>query len=721
CTAAGLVVAPIEAMFAQRAAMNSASLWQLTLACAGLLVPLCLAIGAIVATISVLLHPDAPPSLGRLRQQLRPSDIRRQARLAVILGIAPLATAVWILAVARASLPLLGSIASPQVIGTLLAAVAVGLGLLAAVPVLALARYAGVRLRQHPPDPVRWGAIGIGLGLVPIIVAVATGPTSGAGSAFAILGVFKRPELDLRAPCLLLSIALVGYLLPSRIGGLQPKWLLLVAMLPLGLTYRAAARGLDVRKVGLAVERGAPLSRAVLNVARRLTDRDQDGFSRFFGGGDCDDHDRNRNPGQDDIPRNGIDEDCSGTDSVASTVRNIVATPAEELRARRTNIPNDLNLIFFIVDTLRADTLRHSKGVTPRFDELASHSTVVDQAYAPASYTGKSVGPILIGKHSSETNRDFGHFSAFSKRDTFVQQRLQRAGIRTVSVQGYWYFYQPLYGFDRGFDVVDSTASSGSGYVEGDRSSTGEKLTERILAQLDKPENTNGRFFLWSQYTDPHAEYVAHSGFEFGSDSLGKYHGEVAFVDHQIGRIIDFVRSKPWGARTAIIITSDHGESFGEHGMIRHGFELWEPLIRVPLIISVPGVKPGHVGARRSLVDLVPTILDLMQVEAPTDSGTDFVSGHSLLPEILGIQTAGVPRPLLVDMAQGPFTNERQAYIEGDYKLLTAQGRPLGLFDLTKDVDERHDLLDEAEYRERVISNYRAFKKTLRIVDVRSK
>jgi arylsulfatase A-like enzyme len=719
CVLAGLALSPVEAIYARHTAMNGASAWQLALASAGLIVPLCFVVGACVTALSILLHPDAPPSLGYLPQKLRPSDARRQARMAVLLALTPLTIAGWLFGVARLSLPLLGSAAPPAVVGTLLCAAAIGLALLAAVPVLALARYVGVRLRQDPPNPVRWAVFGLALGLLPVGIAVAAGPTSGAGSAFAIFGVFKRPELDLRAPSMLLLIALSGYLIPSRIGWLRPRWLLLIACLPLGLSYRAAVRSLDVRAVALAVERGAPLSRTTLGIARRLADRDHDGFSRLFGGGDCDDHDRNRNPAQEDVPQNGIDEDCSGTDAVESVSRRSVVPPAEELRARRASIPNDLNLILLIVDTMRADVLRNPKRVTPRLDELASQAAVLEHAYAPASYTGKSVGPILIGKHSSETNRDFGHFSAFSKRDTFLQQRLQRAGIRTLSVQGYWYFYQPLYGFDRGFDVVDSDASSGSGYVEGDRSSTGEKLTERILAQLAKPENTNGRFFLWSQYTDPHAEYVGHEGFAFGNDSLGKYHGEVAFVDYQIGRVIDFVRSQAWGKRTAIAITSDHGESFGEHGMIRHGFELWEPLVRVPFILYVPGVAPIRISSRRDLVDLAPTVLDLMRVELPSDSGTDFVSGHSLLPEMLGIAGTDTARPMLVDMAQGPFTNERQAYFEGDLKLMTAQGRPLGLFDLANDAEERHDLLDEPGLRERMVSNYRAFKRGMRIVEVR--
>jgi arylsulfatase A-like enzyme len=170
--------------------------------------------------------------------------------------------------------------------------------------------------------------------------------------------------------------------------------------------------------------------------------------------------------------------------------------------------------------------------------------------------------------------------------------------------------------------------------------------------------------------------------------------------------------------RTAIIVTSDHGEAFGEHGMIRHGFELWEELVRVPLIVRVPGVSPRHVQARRSAIDLAPTILDLCGVAPPAPSTTDFLSGSSLVPDLL---TPGEPpaRPVFIDMAAGPNNADRQALIDGNKKLVASGGRPLSLYDLDADPGETRDLLDDAAQAEPMIAKFKAFRRGLREVYVK--
>ncbi len=155
------------------------------------------------------------------------------------------------------------------------------------------------------------------------------------------------------------------------------------------------------------------------------------------------------------------------------------------------------------------------------------------------------------------------------------------------------------------------------------------------------------------------------------------------FTDHHIGRLLDFVAQQAWGGDTAVVVTSDHGEAFGEHGMSFHGGELWEPLVRVPLLVYFPGVRPHHVPVKRSHIDLVPTMLDLLGVEAPAQGE---LSGRSMLPDLLAKQGDSFDeRDVYIDMPVGPYTGMRRALITGPtpgLKLYNMGPNQFALFDL---------------------------------------
>ncbi|HEY3237468.1 MAG TPA: sulfatase-like hydrolase/transferase, partial [Polyangiaceae bacterium] len=319
----------------------------------------------------------------------------------------------------------------------------------------------------------------------------------------------------------------------------------------------------------------------------------------------------------------------------------------------------------------------------------------------------------------SETHRDWSHFNRFGPQDQFVQQRVQAAHISTLSVQGHWYFFRQGLGMERGFDVVDTEAAPKAVAAQADRSVTSDKLSDRAIGLLSKPENAGRQFYLWVHYVDPHSEYVRHPGFDFGPGNRDLYEGEVAFTDHHVGRLLDFIEKSSFADRTAVIFTSDHGEAFGEHGMIRHGFELWEELVRVPLIFRVPGAAAHKVFERRSIIDVVPTILDLLRVAKPTGVGSDFLSGESLLFDLLLPPSYQPPkRVIFVDMAAGPHNAERQAFIENDYKLIASSSRVLGLYHLSNDPGEKHDLSQEHSLTSKIADRFRAFRRTLREVHV---
>lgn len=714
----GLAAALFDARAAARAAqVSSFDAWA---AAAGLIAPLALGVGlASGAALAVMLPESA---LGRLAAWSKPDvDALRRER-ALALGLTPLAALVGLLALARWSLFVLASSLAPAEAGAALGLAALLLAGTLALLVSAWARAAKLHA-WRAPAPLACLALGLALSAGFLAVCVATGTSSGAGSVLSMFGVLTRDELDLR-PLGLLLLPLVGALafpVPKRSSVLVAAAGL--ALLPLGLTAHAARSGLEEPQLALAIERSAPLASRLLGPLRRLSDRDRDGYSARFGGGDCDDARAEVNPGADDLPGNGRDEDCSGSDARPTLAVSRPAEPvgdARELALAR--VPPRLNVLLLTVDTLRYDLgyAGNPRPVSPALDRLAAEAVVFERAYALASYTAKSLPPMLIGRYASETHRGWSHFNRFGKKDAFLAERLTSAGVHTVSVQGHWYFFQN-YGMERGFAVVDSSAAPRAAQAaEGDRSVTSPGISDAVLAKLAEQGPDSPPLFLWAHYTDPHAEYMAHAEFKFGKGSRAAYDGEVAFVDHHLGRVFEALRSGPLWSNTAVIITSDHGEAFGEHGLIRHGFELWEELVRVPMIVRVPGLPAHRVQARRSTIDLVPTILDLMRIPLPDPGGSDALSGTSLLVD-LAMPPGHVPsqRPVFVDMAEGPHNAERRAFIDGDLKLVVSGGRPLSLYDLASDPGEKHDLSKDKPRLQQALEKFRAFRSTLREVKVR--
>jgi arylsulfatase A-like enzyme len=562
-------------------------------------------------------------------------------------------------------------------------------------------------------------SIGLIVAALGLAVLVKVGETSGAGGVLSLLGVLRRQELDLRAVALLLAWLIAGWaLLQLGARHARPRWFaalgVVIMLLIAGYGY---TRWNDA--VAFNVRSSAPLAGRLLGSLWKLTDRDRDGQSALFAGGDCNDGNDAIYSGAQEEPGNLIDEDCSGADEQVMEMpegKFPRGTPPAAATSR-VELRKDLNLLFITVDTMRYDLgyMGNPRPLSKNMDQLASRSVVFEQAYSVASYTGKAIGPILIGRYPSENHRTFAHFDRFSKDNVFLQERLQKAGLRTVSVQGYWYFVEDQSGLVRGFDVVDQTAKPPTVKIEGDATVNSDKISDAALKQLQAVQDQ--RFFMWVHYVDPHADYVPHEGFDFGSKGRERYDGEIAFVDQQLGRLLDFVQQGSLKDKTAIIVSSDHGEAFGEHGLYRHGFEVWEELIRVPLIVHVPGVAAKRETARRSLIDLAPTILEMMGVELPAAGAKDAMSGYSLVPDLVRPSSESSPaRAIFADLCAGPFNDERQALIEDDMKIITAMGRPVGIYDLAKDPGEKNNLLADPQQASIMKAKLASFRSRLKVV-----
>lgn len=349
-----------------------------------------------------------------------------------------------------------------------------------------------------------------------------------------------------------------------------------------------------------------------------------------------------------------------------------------------------LNVMLLTVDSMRADMpwTGYSRKIAPNLTKLAKESTVYSNAYSMSSYTAKSVSSMLTGRYPSSIYRSGWFFAGFPDSNLFFTEVLQQHKIRTLGGHAHAYFNRGK-NLDQGFDEWEVTKGI-SFDSETDKNVTGGKLTELAISMLKKPENNGHQFFMWLHYMDPHDQYVKHEESpDFGKHNRDRYDNEIYFTDLQIKKLLDYCKSQDWWQKTAVIISADHGEAFGEHGMYKHAFALWEILTRVPLVIHAPGAKAQVIEQRRSQVDLAPTILELMGIKEMPKS----FMGHSLVKEVYGAAKPDNREPIVLDLPEDKNNPERHAIIEGDYKLIAnGPGVSYSLFNLKQDPGEEKDL-----------------------------
>jgi arylsulfatase A-like enzyme len=386
--------------------------------------------------------------------------------------------------------------------------------------------------------------------------------------------------------------------------------------------------------------------------------------------------------------------------------------PADEPQRAERSIRR---VILITVDTLRQDALSvyGSSTPTPNMDGLARDAVVFRRAYVVAPWTIPSLASVLTGL-SPKVHRTVNLESRLPDGVTTLAEYMGGAGYRTAAL-----------GVN---DLLTPVANLGQGFhrYEFRPRSTGE-LTREAVQWLR--ENREEEFFLWVHYLDPHASYqppvpllpagdpperigVAFEAIqavrraEFVPTPAERewirklYEAEVRYVDRSLGELFGALKEMELYQGSLIILTSDHGEEFWEHGSVGHGHTLYEELLRVPLIIKLPApAAAAEVEIPAALPALLPTILDLCQVAYDKDG----LSFGSLAPLWQSDGEAVEPEPIFGERALGPYVNyEMHSVVLGDHKYIWSawpDRTRQELYDLARDPGEKKSVAEATPER----------------------
>ncbi|HVT09808.1 MAG TPA: sulfatase, partial [Polyangia bacterium] len=451
-----------------------------------------------------------------------------------------------------------------------------------------------------------------------------------------------------------------------------------------------AAEVEGARKAGSA---RAALVGPVLQVGQALLDGDGDGYARALGGGDCDDGDPDVHPGASDLPGDGIDADCDGQDASSGL------PPPAVMSAVPASVPPDLNLLLVTIDTLRADHLGcygYGRPTSPAIDALAAAGVLFENGWAHAPSTRYSMPAIATGRWPSAITWDESiWWPRMGRNMRTTAEALHDDGYFTAGMFSFNYFAIGDHrGFERGMDLYRSDRAALHVAVNGpmeSRGSSSREMTDDAIAFVDA--HRDHKFFLWLHYYDPHLSYEPHAEVpSFGSARVDLYDGEIRYTDLHFGRLLEHLRQTGLWDRTAIVLTGDHGEGFGEHGVSEHGFDLYTAQTKVPFIVRVPGLPPRRVTAPAGHVDIAPTLVNLARGHAEPS----FI-GRSLIPDLAGPPAAdGDTRAVFQEVTSE--RGKKRAFVTSRRHLIWNES-PSGTtecYDRQRDPAETRDIWDPA-------------------------
>jgi arylsulfatase A-like enzyme len=352
-------------------------------------------------------------------------------------------------------------------------------------------------------------------------------------------------------------------------------------------------------------------------------------------------------------------------------------------------LPEDAIVILFVVDALRADVVMTGKYAStfPEIEALRRESVELTHARSPAPGTIWALSSIFSSRYYSQlywsVKPNAASPKVYTHEDTSIRfpEVLARAGIATVSSLS-----MPdvtnAYGTARGFtDERRHTKLSGKEEAH--------TLVSTAIERLRDPKGgpVQGPMFLYVHLLDAHSPYDR--GGNQGSP-YQRYLREVAIVDAELGRLRKAIAEGGLSNRTAIVFTADHGEAFGEYNTQYHGVTVYEELLRVPLLVKVPGIPHRVVERDVSLMDIAPTVLSLMGQPTPGS-----FMGESFVALLRGDGDSDAPRrPFVADSGR---LQQAMIFADGRKVIRDRRRGTFELYDLNKDPHELHNLFGSSD------------------------
>ncbi len=368
---------------------------------------------------------------------------------------------------------------------------------------------------------------------------------------------------------------------------------------------------------------------------------------------------------------------------------------------------SDLNLLFVLIDTLRADRLScygYPRETSPTLDKLAASGIRLANHMSQSSWTKCSMASLWTGLYPISTGVTRSP-QGLPDEVRMPAEIIREAGFRTAAVwRNGW--VSPGFGFSQGFEVYHSPRSAPTPQsVRRENPTLGVTGTDQDTAnsaiEFLRAQGKGERWFLYVHFMDVHQYVYDEETALFGTSYSDIYDNSIRWTDRVLGSLIQDLDARGLRDKTIIVVAGDHGEAFGEHGREGHARDVQREVTTTPLIISLPfRLEPGIVvDAATENVDLWPTLLDLLKLPP-----LEISDGRSRVSEIMAaargesIPPRDTPRYAHIDQAWGRPQDEPSPMVavrEGPYRLVRPHGEKGQLFDGSSDLTEQVDVSDQ--------------------------